>query len=40
MNLINNNLQHYIDLLKSNQKFSFTRWGDGEWLCFFWRSGT
>jgi|TARA_R110001583_G_scaffold16819_1_gene68744 hypothetical protein len=39
MNLINNNLQHYIDLLKSNQKFSFTRWGDGEWLCFFGDQG-
>jgi len=23
----------YIDLMKQNKKFSFTRWGDGEWLC-------
>ena len=39
MNIINNTLQHYIDLLKSNQKFSLTRWGDGEWNCFFGAQG-
>jgi len=35
MNIEHNSLQHYIDLLKTDQKFSFTRWGDGEWDCFF-----
>jgi hypothetical protein len=29
----NNDINFYIDLLKSDNKFSFTRWGDGEWLC-------
>lgn len=33
MNIINNNVDFYINKLKNNEFFSFTRWGDGEWLC-------
>jgi hypothetical protein len=39
MNLINKPLEYYIDCLKNNQKFSFTRWGDGEWICLFGAEG-
>ena len=35
MNLTFNDINFYIELLKSNKKFSFTRWGDGEWSCAF-----
>jgi len=35
VNIINNTLDYYIDKLKTNKKFSFTRWGDGEWGCSF-----
>ena len=37
--ITNNDINFYIDLLKSDKKFSFTRWGDGEWLCTFGASG-
>ena len=39
MNVINNSLEFYIDKLKTNEKFSFTRWGDGEWSCVFGAKG-
>ena len=39
MNINSNSLQHYIDKLQSNEKFSFTRWGDGEWGCAFGAKG-
>ena len=39
MNLVNKSLDHYINLLATNQKFSFTRWGDGEWSCLFGAEG-
>ena len=39
MKIINNDINFYIDLLKSDNKFSFTRWGDGEWLCVFGAQG-
>ena len=39
MNIKTNSLQYYIDKLKSNEKFSFTRWGDGEWGCVFGAEG-
>ena len=29
----NNSSQYYIDKLRNNEYFSFTRWGDGEWFC-------
>ena len=32
-------LQEYIQLLETNQKFSYTRWGDGEWGCVFGAEG-
>ena len=31
--LHNHDIDWYINLMKENKKFSFTRWGDGEWLC-------
>jgi len=37
--IIHNDINFYIDLLKSGKKFSFTRWGDGEWLCAFGTKG-
>lgn len=33
MKITNNSADFYIDKLKNNEFFSFTRWGDGEWLC-------
>ena len=39
MNIIENNLDFYINKLKKNEKFSFTRWGDGEWSCVFGAKG-
>lgn len=33
--IIDNDLQFYLDKLKSNEFFSITRWGDGEWNCTF-----
>jgi len=39
MNIKTNSLQYYIDKLKSDEKFSFTRWGDGEWGCVFGAKG-
>jgi hypothetical protein len=39
MEIISNSLQHYIGKLQSNEKFSFTRWGDGEWGCAFGAQG-
>ena len=39
MNITTNSLQYYIDKLKSDEKFSFTRWGDGEWGCVFGAKG-
>jgi|TARA_R110000824_G_scaffold56467_4_gene154601 hypothetical protein len=29
----------YVELLKRNHKFSYTRWGDGEWGCVFGAEG-
>ena len=29
------NLEWYINLLRNDEKFSLTRWGDGEWFCAF-----
>ena len=39
MNLIFNDINFYINLLKRGQYFSFTRWGDGEWSCAFGADG-
>tara|TARA_R110000744_G_scaffold296672_1_gene406570 strand:+ start:6259 stop:6948 length:690 start_codon:yes stop_codon:yes gene_type:complete len=39
MNVITNKIDYYINLLKTDQKFSFTRWGDGEWGCLFGEQG-
>lgn len=39
MNLTSNSIEYYINLLKLGKKFSFTRWGDGEWNCTFGISG-
>tara|TARA_Y100000310_G_C20620430_1_gene782984 strand:- start:907 stop:1638 length:732 start_codon:yes stop_codon:yes gene_type:complete len=39
VNIIDNTLEYYINLLKEGKKFSFTRWGDGEWLCLFGKQG-
>ncbi|MAE82038.1 MAG: hypothetical protein CMB80_04835 [Flammeovirgaceae bacterium] len=39
MKMISKSLQHYVDKLRSNEKFSFTRWGDGEWGCAFGAKG-
>jgi hypothetical protein len=35
MNLINNQLQFYIDKLENNEPFSIGMYGDGEWQCIF-----
>ena len=32
-------LDWYIDQLKQNNKFSLSRWGDGEWICASGASG-
>lgn len=34
-----NDLEYYITLLRDKKPFSFTRWGDGEWLCTYGASG-
>ena len=39
MNVIHNDLDFYINKLKNDEKFSFTRWGDGEWGCVFGAKG-
>lgn len=39
MELKFNRLEFYIEKLKNNEKFSFTRWGDGEWSCLFGHQG-
>ncbi len=39
MNIVLNKLEFYINKLKNNEKFSFTRWGDGEWSCLFGAQG-
>ena len=39
MNFIHNDLDFYINKLKNDEKFSFTRWGDGEWSCVFGAKG-
>ena len=33
------NLQHYIDKIKSGEKFSLARYGDGELLCMWGKEG-
>ena len=33
MILQNHNADFYINKINNNEHFSFTRWGDGEWLC-------
>lgn len=33
MNIINNPPKFYIDKINNDEFFSFSRWGDGEWLC-------
>ncbi len=35
----NHKFEFYLDKLKNNEHFSFTRWGDGEWLCLHDKSG-
>lgn len=32
-------LKQYVDMMNMGEKFSFTRWGDGEWGCVFGASG-
>ena len=32
-------LQEYADMMEKGEKFSYTRWGDGEWGCVFGADG-
>lgn len=34
-----NTIEYYINKLRNGEVFSFTRWGDGEWLCSGGASG-
>lgn len=33
MRIVKHNLQFYVDLLKTGQRYSFSRYGNGEWGC-------
>lgn len=39
INITNHPIEFYIEKIKNNENFSFTRWGDGEWYCTIGMSG-